>query len=99
MSLISTVTIEYPVKCSAIFWIWSQALERDKEYRSRIFARKAEVLEAEAADLYGLEMARSKAQAYVDMVVKEADRVHHGEFIFEMVGACEGYYGNRPLSL
>ena len=100
ISLIDTVTVEYPVKCGLIFALTARGLlERGDEYHSRIMDRKSEVLSAEAVTLYGADGATSKAQAYVDLIKKEVERVHHSDFVTEMVGACEGYYGDRPPSI
>ena len=100
MSLLDTVTVEYPIKCGLIFGLRALGLrERGEEYKSRIVTRKAEVLQAEAASIYGSEVARSKTQAFVTVLETEFERVHQADFIFEMVGACEGYYGDRPNSV
>ena len=73
ISLIDTVTFEYPVKCGLIFALTARGLlERGDEYHSRIMDRKSEVLSAEAVTLYGADGATSKAQAYVDLIKKRS---------------------------
>lgn len=100
ISLLNTVTVEYPIKCGLIFALRALGLrEQGEEYKSRVVSRKAEVLKAEAASIYGSEVARSKTQAFVTVLEKQFERVHQADFIFEMVGACEGYYGDRPHSV